>query len=307
MRTQFPYGNKGASVVKSAHRVIQILEAVALSRGGLRHAEIARALQIPKGSLSRLLADLVAQEYLALKGDGKQYVLGPQVLALARQYIAGLDLVQVGRPIVNELVARTGESAEIAVRRGDEVIIVYREVPSRSLSSCMQIGDRAPLYATAAGKAILAHLAPEEIDAYLSSRRFRSLTKKTVTDPAALCHELDAIRTGAVAYSHEEHTEGIVAMALAVFGFDGQVAGSIVVPMPSIRFNRQKEKVIELGLRDLALQMSRQLGFVDRLSGRSVAGKRRNATAFKAGGEDGPLTFPAALARGRGEGLSRRK
>jgi DNA-binding IclR family transcriptional regulator len=268
-------------MVKSAHRVIQILEAVALSRGGLRHAEIAHTLQIPKGSLSLLLADLVAQGYLTLKGDGKQYLLGTQVLVLARHYIAGLDLVQIARPIVNELVVRTGESAEIAMRRGDEVIIVYREVSSRSLSSCMQIGDLAPLYATASGKAILANLTPEEIDAYLSSGQFRSLTKKTVTDPAALRNELEAIRKGAVAYSREEHSEGIVAMAVAVFGFEGRVAGSIVVPMPSIRFNRQKEKTIERGLLDLSLQMSRQLGFTDRFNGSLAAGKRVNATTLK--------------------------
>jgi DNA-binding IclR family transcriptional regulator len=129
------------------------------------------------------LADLVAQGYLTLKVEGKQYLLGPQVLGLARHCIAGLDLVQIGHPIVNELVVQAGESAEIAMRRGDEVIIVYREVSSCSLSSCMQIGDRAPLCAIAAGKAILAHLTPEEIDAYLSSGQFLSLTKKTVADP----------------------------------------------------------------------------------------------------------------------------
>jgi DNA-binding IclR family transcriptional regulator len=248
-------------MVKSAYRVIQILDAVAFSRGGLRHAEIAQILQIPKGSLSLLLADLVAHEYLFLTWEGKRYLLGPQVLLLAGRYIAGIDLVQIGRPIVKELVVQTGESAEIAMRKGDEVIIVCREVSSRSLSSCMQIGDRAPLYATASGKAILAHLPPEEIEAYLSSRQFRSLTRKTVTDPEVLRGELEAIRAGAIAYSREEHSEGIVAMALAVFGFEGQVAGSIVVPLPSIRFNRQKEKAIERGLRDLSLQMSRHLGF----------------------------------------------
>ena len=262
-------------MVKSAYRVIQILEAVAISRGGLRHAEIAQTLQIPKGSLSLLLADLVTQGYLGLKGDGKRYLLGPQVLRLARHYMAGLDLVQVGRPIVNELVARTGESAEIAMRRGDEVIIIYREISSRSLSSCMQIGDRAPLYATASGKAILAHLPAKEIDTYLSTGPFRSFTKKTITDPGALRDELEAIRMGDIAYCREEHNEGIVAMARAVFGFDGQVAGSIVVPMPSIRFNRQKEKAVERELRDLSLQMSHQLGCTDNFRSPPVDEKRQ--------------------------------
>jgi DNA-binding IclR family transcriptional regulator len=185
--------------------------------------------------------------------------------------------------------------------------IAYREAPPRSLSSYMQIGDRVALYATAAGKAILAHLAPEESYAYLGNRRFRSLTRKTVTDPTALRHELEAIRTGAVAYSREEHTEGIVAMALAVFGFDGQVAGSIVVPIPSIRFNRQREKVIELGLRDLALQISHQLGFIDCFNGRLVAGKRGNATVLKRGGGDASLTFQTTRAHRRREWLSKGK
>jgi hypothetical protein len=57
-----------------------------------------------------------------------------------------------------------------------------------------------------------------------------------------------------------------------------------ILPVPSIRFNRQKEKVIELRLRDLALRMSRQLGFVDRFNGRLVAGKPRKATELRAGG-----------------------
>jgi len=129
----------------------------------------------------------------------------------------------------------------------------------------------------------------------------------TLVGPAALRHELDAIRTGAVAYSREEHTEGIVAMALVVFGFDGQVAGSIVVPIPSIRFNRQREKVIELGLRDLALQISHQLGFIDCFNGRLVAGKKRNATVLKRGGGDASLTFQTTRVHRRREWLSKGK
>lgn len=248
-------------MVKSAYRVTQILEAVASSRTGLRHAEIAEALKIPKGSLSLLLADLVTQDYLSLKEDGKRYVLGPQVLVIARHYIAGLDLVRIGQPIIKELVTKTGESVEIAVRRGHEILIVCREDCSRPLRSFIQIGDRGPFYATAAGKAILAHLPASEIDHYFSAVEFRSLTRKTVTRPRVLRNELEAIRSGAVAYSREEHNEGVIAMAAPVFDFSGQVAGSIVVPMPTIRFNAKKEKKVEQLLREASSELSRQLGF----------------------------------------------
>ena len=96
-------------------------------------------------------------------------------------------------------------------------------------------------------------------------------------------------------------------MALAVVGFDGRVTGSIVVPVPSIRFNRQREKVIELGLRDLTLQIFRQLGFIDRFNGRLVAGKQRNATVLKRGGGDASLTFQTARVHRRREWLSKGK
>src|SRR3990172_8489222 len=167
-------------MVKSAYRVTQILEAVAASRAGLRHADIAAILNIPKGSLSLLLADLASQEYLALREDGvRRYVLGPQILVMARHYLSGLDLVRLGQPVLKELVTSTSECAEIGIRRENEILMVCREDCSRPLRSVIQIGDRAPLYATAAGKAVLAHLPDEEILEYLSTVQITPFTKKT--------------------------------------------------------------------------------------------------------------------------------
>jgi DNA-binding IclR family transcriptional regulator len=249
-------------MVKSAYRVTQILEAVAASRAGLRHADIAAILNIPKGSLSLLLADLVSQEYVALREDGvRRYVLGPQMLVMAKHYLSGLDLVRLGQPVLKELVASTGECAEIAIRRGDEILMVCREDCSRPLRSVIQIGDHAPLYATAAGKAILAHLPIEDIEAYLSKVRLKALTRKTITKRKIIQEELKTIRSGAVAYSREEHNEGVVAIGYPVFDFNGLVAGSIVVPIPTIRFNAKKGQKIEGLLREACARVSRNLGY----------------------------------------------
>ena len=247
-------------MVKSAYRVTQILEAVSSRRRGLKHSEIADILKIPKGSLSLLLADLVMQQYLAHDNDGRRYMLGPQVLVIAKRYLAGLDIVRLGEPVLRQLVADVGECGEIAVKRGNEILVVCREDCSRPLRSVIQIGERAPLYSTAAGKAILAFTPQEEIDAYLASTDLKALTKKPALNLKALRKELDAIRSGAVAYSREELNEGVIAMALPVFDFHGLVAGSIVVPMPTIRFNPRKEKKIETCLREATFRLSQQLG-----------------------------------------------
>ena len=97
-------------------------------------------------------------------------MLGPQVLVIANRYLSGLDLVQLGHPIMKEMVAATGECVEIAVRRGEEMLVVGREDCSRPLRSVIPIGDRAPLHATAAGKAMLAFFPSEELDQYLAAR-----------------------------------------------------------------------------------------------------------------------------------------
>ena len=247
-------------MVKSAYRVTQILEAVSSRRRGLKHSEIAEILKIPKGSLSLLLADLVMQQYLIQNEDGRRYMLGPQILVIAKRYLAGLDIVRLGEPILKQLVTEVGECGEIAVKRGDEILMVCREDCSRPLRSVIQIGDRAPLHATAAGKAILAHLPTEEVDSYLISRDLKAATRKTNTNSKSLLKELEAIRSGAVAYSREELNEGITAMALPIFNLNGHVAGSIVVPMPTIRFNPRKEKKVEVYLREAAARLSQQLG-----------------------------------------------
>jgi DNA-binding IclR family transcriptional regulator len=248
-------------MVKSAYRVIQILEAVASSRAGLKHGDLAEALKIPKGSLSLLLSDLISQDYLALKDDSRCYVLGPQVLVIANRYLSGLDLVQLGRPIMQEMVEATNECVEIAVRRGKEMLVVGREDCSRPLRSVIPIGDRAPLHATAAGKAMLAFFPPEERDQHLSAADLQALTRKTITHPRVLRSELEAIRAGSMAYSREELNEGITAMALPVFDSDGRVNASMVIPVPTIRFNAKKEKRVEAALRRGTTELSRKLGF----------------------------------------------
>ncbi len=251
-------------MVKSAYRVVRILEAVSSRRSGLKHSEISEILKIPKGSLSLLLSDLVTQDYLVLNRDGRRYMLGPQVLVIAKRYLGGLDIVTLGQPILKQLVADSGECGEIAVRRGDDLLMVCREDCSRPLRSVIQIGDRAPLYATSAGKAILAHLQSDEIEAYLSRVELKPLTRKTITNPKTLKKELDSIRAGGLAYCREELNEGVIALGLPVFNLHGQVAGSIVMPMPTIRYSAKKERKVEHLLRDAVSMLSHQLGFEPR-------------------------------------------
>jgi IclR family acetate operon transcriptional repressor len=247
--------------VKSASRVIHILELLAPNKNGMQHKGIAEELEIPKGSLTKLLANLVESRYLSFDPGSKTYKLGPRVLALANSYLSGLDIVQAAQPIVRDLVAKTGESASLQILDGNSAMIVHRQYGIQPMSFRLGIGARIPLYASASGKAFLAFSPTGEIDAYLSSVELKPLTHATITDPSILLRELDSIRSRGVAYSHQERFEGLSALAAPVFGLDGRVSGSLTVMYLNIRTPAIDFPALEDALRNASDELSAFMGF----------------------------------------------
>ena len=102
-------------MVKSANRVLSILETIGASKHGLTHAEITAALQIPKSSLTALLFDLTDREYLLQNKLSKRFTLGPKILILAGKYLENTDIVDYGRNYVYDSQDRGGSISGIPV------------------------------------------------------------------------------------------------------------------------------------------------------------------------------------------------
>lgn len=248
-------------MVRSADRAFEILETVGASEKGMKHGEIAQALNIPKSTLSKLLTNLVAKDYLTLDSKTRIHTIGPQVLVLASSYLSGMDIVQIAQPVIREAMMKAGESASLMIKIEDEGLIVCKENTSQPIVIArLRLGERVPLYATAGGKAILAFLPAEEIDQYISSVELKPLTRTTITDPEMLQCELNAIRTTGLASSNEEQSEGLFAIAAPVFGWGSRVVASITIPFPGIRLSSEKRREIENVLRESSTEISRKLG-----------------------------------------------
>jgi DNA-binding IclR family transcriptional regulator len=247
-------------MVRSTERTLEILEVVGKSKRGLKHGEIAKALNIPKSSLSKILMSLIKKDYLAMDTDSRTYSIGPQVLSLANFYLSRLDIVHVAQPVVRDVMIKTGESASFMIRRGNEGLIVCKENSPHIVIARFSIGTRVPLYATAGGKAMLAFSSAEEIDRYLSSVDLSRLTPTTITDPKDFRDELDTIRERGLSRCNGEQFEDLIAIAAPVFGWDGRAAGAIGTPFPKMRSIAVNEKIIENVLREASREISRKLG-----------------------------------------------
>jgi len=249
------------TIVKSADRVVLILEAIARSKGGMTHGEISRDLRIPKGSLSFLLSNLVDRGYLSFDPMGKLYMLGSEILVLTGRYLNSLDIMELGRPVLHVLVQQINEDAEIAVRRGDQVLFLYKVEAPRPVKYSIAPGELAPLYATSPGKCILAFIPKEEVSTYLDRVTLLPFTNETITDRDALVSELELIRSTGLAYGRGEYHRGICGIAAPVFNIHSVIVGSIVVTLQADRFDPDHKAFIEPKLRQAATDLSRGLGF----------------------------------------------
>jgi DNA-binding IclR family transcriptional regulator len=147
----------------------------------------------------------------------------------------------------------------VQVRVGREQVVVVEAEGSHELRRRVGVGRRVPLHAGASGRAILAHLAPAEIEDYLS-RPLEQVRPTTETNPAALAGILETIRANGYATSEQETAAGVVAISVPVFGADGIIAGSLSISGPQIRLGSDvRDRVIPL-IREAGWMLSRAMG-----------------------------------------------
>ena len=245
--------------VKSADRVLDVLELLSRRSKPMSHTDIAVALGIPKSSLTQLLRNLTGRDYLAYVPGPNTYALGPSVFALLRQGREEFDIVATARPILDKLTAATNESSSFNLYRDDHVERMCGVDSPQGLTYRMTVGTRFPLYSSSGGKAVLAALPEKERERCLRRVRIERRTEATVKSVAELRRELAKIGKEGIAYSRGEQTPGIVAIAAAVRRPDGYPVGALTVVTPSIRFNAALQTLCIRALKAAASALEREL------------------------------------------------
>ena len=157
----------------------------------------------------------------------------------------------------------TGESSALNVLEGfDSKVIAAVSSPHR-LVSHMRLGDIAPLYATSAGKALLATFAEDRLARFFAEVPLTPITPRTITAETVLRKQLDAIRRGAVAEVIEEFTPGVAGMAVAIASRGGVALGAINLAIPAVRFDAAMRRRATTALTAGAASLTRRLSEAD--------------------------------------------
>jgi DNA-binding IclR family transcriptional regulator len=239
------------TAVKSADRVLDVLELFVTTRRSLSHSEIAGELNIPKSSLTQLLRNLENRGYLTFTPGANTYSPGPAIAKLAASLRVSFDIASIAQPIIDMVAKRVQETTSVSVLRGTEVErVATANAIQRPLRYWMTVGERMPLHATSAGKAIMAFLPAKDRDEIIASLPLSKTTSKTIGSIAAFRSELKRTADERVAYSNEEFELGVFGISVPILDAKQRPVASLGVVFPSVRDTAAHRDAILKALRD---------------------------------------------------------
>lgn len=261
---------RGSSVILN---VIDVLRCFTMEQPLLRVTEIADMVSLHKSSVSRILTTLQQERIVQRDVESRKYRLGLGLITVSGPLLADLDVRRVAFPVLQELTARTGETAALTVWEGTSAISVEQIPSPRTVKHTSPIGTR---YATAASSTVQVFLAGQDADRVrelLLARAFGPLgpqdavggatapTGAPSTEPVqAYLERLALVRERGYAINHGETSREEVGVAAPVLDHRGSLAAAVLVAAPSYRVGAEQLKALTEACRAAAAHITLRLG-----------------------------------------------
>ncbi len=239
-------------------KVIQILERLDQAPGGLLLREIVNSTTINKSTAYRFLSHLESEGYVFRDSDG-YYMVGPKLAKLGNGATYQATLGRTSAGILEKLRTDTGETVNLAVLDGNEILYLRVFESQHTFRMVSEVGRRRPLYCTALGKAVLAHLPPEQQRKIISATHFERFTPHTICSAEDLSKDLHKIHRRGYALDDEETVVGARCVAVAILNRDRKVIGGISVSGPVVRVTKHRIPEFAALLKSSADEIARRL------------------------------------------------
>ena len=243
--------------LKVLERGLAVMRAFNGQRGELTVAEMARAVELPRATVRRCLLTLTTLGYV--ESDGRYFRLTPQVLTLSQAYLSSSVLPRVSQSFIEQVSEQLNESCSVSILSGESVIYVARSSRKRPASVHRDVGTHLPAYCTSMGRVLLAHLPPDELDAYFARALLKKFTPATVVDEAELRAELEKVRNEGVCIIDSEMEFNLRAIAVPVYDNGGNIAAALHVSTDASRVSLEQMRETFLPVLRQAVAHMRQL------------------------------------------------
>ena len=228
--------DKSATTVQALQRGLVLLGVLA-KEDKATLTELALRTGMPPSSAHRLLITLQAHGYADFDDTTNMWMIGVETFRTGNSFLRRVNVVGAAREVMRELVAQTGESANLAIPDGTEVVFVSQVECSNPVRAFFGAGTRTPMHASGIGKALLAARSTAEVQWLLQKTGLLEFTPKTLTSPAALFADLEVIRARGWSFDDEERHIGVRCVAGAIYNEHGEATAGVSISGPSSRFS----------------------------------------------------------------------
>jgi len=226
-------------------KALDILEIVTQT-GDLGLADLAARTGASKASSFRILSTLHRRGYVSKDPATRRYTPGPRLVALSFANVSKLQLVPRARPVLESLREEFGETVNLGILAGHDVLYLEIAESARSLRMSSVVGARDRLHSTSLGKAMLAELPADEARRLLEAYERRPATRRTIVDLEALMAELRATKERGYSIDDEENEVGARCVGVAIVDVSGRPQAAISVSGPTARvFDRTIDAIGE--------------------------------------------------------------
>jgi len=249
------------TAIQVIDRMMSLLDVLAARSGSVSLKDLAQATGLHPSTAHRILNDMVVGRFVDRGEQAGSYRLGMRLLELGNLVKARLSVREAAIDPMRELHRRTGQTVNLSVRQGDEIVYVERSYSERSgMQVVRAIGGRAVLHLTSSGKLFLAHDDPRVVRSYATRTGLAGHTRNSITDPVRLERELAQVRSRGYARDNEELEPGVKCIAAAIRDDTGAIVAGLSLSAPS-------ERMQDAWIEDLvatAGKISTALGFSPR-------------------------------------------
>lgn len=239
----------------------RLLKAFLTREESLGVSELARRLGLGKSAVHRLLSTLAAEGLVEQDPNTGGYRLGLVIFELGGAVRVHMDLHAAAGSVLAHLREETGESAQVGMLDGHDVVYVDRLESTHALRLFTETGRRVPVYCTSSGKVLLAFAPEPERERYLATATLTPHTPRTVTDPDELRRVPATVRARGWADAVDERLLGVASLAAPIRDARGVVVASIGIDAPVGRFRAMPRKRLARTVVEAGEAVSRRLGW----------------------------------------------
>lgn len=247
-------------MVNTILNAVRVMDALSVE-GNLGVTDLCLKLSMPKSSVHNILETLVHEQILEKNRESLKYGLGIRLIELGNRAQLSLDICRVARSYLVSLNRATDETVHLTVLDNDEVLYVDCVESRMRIRTYSVIGNRAPLYCTAVGKAILAWLSPEEQRRIIKEKGLDPATPNTITKESALIADLRKTAQRGYSIDNMEHEEFLRCIGAPILNWKGEAYASISVSGPSQRLTLKRIAAIAPEVMRATVEISEKLGY----------------------------------------------